>query len=166
MKKLLDILKKPNPYYIPFSRTFKLLIFLSMIIPFLIVFKPFGLSLWEYEYKHWVLMGMTLPIFLTLVVNFYGMVKLLPNFFDDRILALYCLHGSNNCDHCVDFKAQLDSVGFTYDFRDVEFNDAVANEMYNKVQAAKIQGRINYPVIDVDGKIMVAPSLSEVLGLM
>ena len=76
------------------------------------------------------------------------------------------VYGSNNCDHCVDFKAQLDSVGFTYDFRDVEFNDAVANEMYNKVQAAKIQGRINYPVIDVDGKIMVAPSLSEVLGLM
>lgn len=76
------------------------------------------------------------------------------------------VYGSNNCDHCVDFKAQLDSVGFTYDFRDVEFDDAMANEMYHKVQAAKIQGRINYPVIDVDGKIMVAPSLSDVIGLM
>lgn len=76
------------------------------------------------------------------------------------------VYGSNNCDHCVDFKAQLDSVGFAYDFRDVEFDDTMNNELYRKIQAAKIQGRINYPVIDVDGKIMVAPSLSDVIGLM
>jgi len=84
MKKFFDILKQPYPYYIPFSRSFKLLIFLSMIIPlFLMVFKPFGLSFWEYEYKHWVLAGMAFPIFLTLVFNFYGVAKSLPKFFDD-----------------------------------------------------------------------------------
>ncbi len=76
------------------------------------------------------------------------------------------VYGSNNCDHCVDFKAQLDSMGLTYDFRDVEFDDAMNNELYHKVQAARIRGRINYPVVDIEGKIMVAPSLSEVLGLM
>lgn len=84
MNKLFDILKQPYPYYIPFSRSFKLLIFLSMTIPlFLIVFKPFGLNFWEYEYKYWVLAGMALPIFLTLVTNFYGVVKLLPKFFNE-----------------------------------------------------------------------------------
>ena len=76
------------------------------------------------------------------------------------------VYGSNNCDHCLDFKAQLDSIGFSYDFRDVEFNDAMNREMYYKVQRARIVGRINYPVIDVEGKIMVAPNLSEVIGLM
>jgi len=76
------------------------------------------------------------------------------------------VYGSNNCDHCVDFKAQLDSVGLTYDFRDVEFDDAMNNELYRKVQEAKITGRINYPVIDIEGKIMVTPTLREVIGLM
>jgi len=79
---------------------------------------------------------------------------------------LIIVYGSNNCDHCLDFKAQLDSIGFSYDFRDVEFNDAMNREMYYKVQRARIVGRINYPVIDVEGKIMVAPKLSEVIGLM
>ena len=84
MNKLFDILKQPYPYYLPFSRSFKLLIFLSMTIPlFLIVFKPFGLNFWVYEYKYWVLVGMGLPIFLTLVTNFYGVVKLLPKFFNE-----------------------------------------------------------------------------------
>ena len=76
------------------------------------------------------------------------------------------VYGSNNCDHCVDFKAQLDSIGFAYDFRDVEFDDAMNNELYRKVQEANIMGRINYPVIDIEGKIMVAPTLNEVIGLM
>jgi glutaredoxin len=76
------------------------------------------------------------------------------------------VYGSNNCDHCVDFKAQLDSIGFSYDFRDVEFDEAMNNELYRKVRAARIMTRINYPVIDIEGKILVAPSLGEVIGLM
>ncbi len=76
------------------------------------------------------------------------------------------IYGSDTCDHCVDFKAQLDSVGLTYDFRDVEVNYNFTNEMLNKVQAARITGRINYPVVDIEGKILVAPALGEVLALM
>ena len=83
MKKLIDIFNKPYPFYIPFSRSFKLLIVLGLIIPvFLIVFQPFGLGHWDYPYKQWVLLGMSVPIFLTLVFNFYVVTKFLPKFFD------------------------------------------------------------------------------------
>ena len=76
------------------------------------------------------------------------------------------VYGSDNCDHCVDFKAELDSVGFTYGFKDVEFSEALTNEMIHKVRAAGIMGQINYPVIDVEGKILVAPELIKVIELM
>ena len=76
------------------------------------------------------------------------------------------VYGSDNCHHCVDFKAQLDSVGFTYDFRDVEFNEFMNNEMVSKVRASGVQGGFKYPVIDVEGKILVAPKLGQVLELM
>lgn len=76
------------------------------------------------------------------------------------------VYGSDNCDHCVVFKAKLDSAGFTYGFKDVEFSEALTNEMVQKVRAAGIMGQINYPVIDVEGKILVAPELVEVIKLM
>ena len=76
------------------------------------------------------------------------------------------VYGSDNCHHCVDFKAQLDSVGFTYDFRDVEFNEMMNNEMVSKVRASGVQGGFKYPVIDIEGNILVAPELQEVLDLM
>jgi len=76
------------------------------------------------------------------------------------------VYGSDNCDHCVDFKAQLDSIGYKYDFKDVEFNQVMANEMVSKVQQAGLAGQISYPVIDVEGTILVAPELSAVLDLM
>lgn len=76
------------------------------------------------------------------------------------------VYGSDNCHHCVDFKAKLDSVKFTYDFKDVEFNEFMHNEMVSKVRGARIMGQINYPVIDVEGKILVAPELREVIELM
>ena len=76
------------------------------------------------------------------------------------------VYGSDNCDHCVNFKAKLDSIGFEYDFRDVEFNQAMAHEMTYKVRRSDVNGGFSYPVIDVEGKILVAPELEEVLELM
>jgi glutaredoxin len=76
------------------------------------------------------------------------------------------VYGSDNCDHCVVFKAKLDSVGFNYDFRDVEFNERMSDEMVFKVRRSGINGGFSYPVLDVEGKILVAPELSEVLELM
>ena len=76
------------------------------------------------------------------------------------------VYGSDNCDHCVEFKAKLDSVGFEYDFRDVEFDQMMAHEMTYKVRRSGVSGGFSYPVIDVEGKILVAPELEEVLQLM
>ena len=39
------------------------------------------------------------------------------------------LYGSNSCGHCIQFKAELDSVGIKYTFHDVEQNQELANEM-------------------------------------
>ena len=76
------------------------------------------------------------------------------------------VYGSDNCDHCVEFKAKLDSIGFEYDFRDVEFDQMMAHEMTYKVRRSGVSGGFSYPVIDVEGKILVAPELQEVLQLM
>jgi len=84
LRSILNILNKPYPYYIPFSESIKLLVTLSIIIPaFLIIFRPFGLEDWSCEYAAWLLAGMTLPIFAGLVVNFYGVSKIWPWFFNE-----------------------------------------------------------------------------------
>lgn len=84
MKWLVKILNAPYPYYIPFSRSIKLLIIFSVIIPlFLIVFEPFGLSNWKCEQKNLLLSGLSMPIFITLAFNFYGVSKLIPAFFSE-----------------------------------------------------------------------------------
>ena len=76
------------------------------------------------------------------------------------------VYGSDNCDHCVVFKAKLDSVGFEYVFRDVEFNQMMNDEMVYKVRRSGVNGGFSYPVLDVEGKILVAPEITEVLELM
>ena len=76
------------------------------------------------------------------------------------------VYGSDNCEHCVDFKAKLDSVGFAYDFRDVEFNEFMNNEMVSKVRASGVQGGFKYPVVDIEGKILIAPELQAVVDMM
>lgn len=84
-QKFIEVLKQPYPYYIPFSRSFKLLVILSSIIPvFLIIFQPFNINLWECEYKTLLLAGLFLPIYLALTFNFYGLSKILPRFFNEE----------------------------------------------------------------------------------
>jgi len=73
------------------------------------------------------------------------------------------IYGSNTCDHCIDFRAQLDSAGLAYVFKDVEIHQNLANELRAKIQAINYQGYVSFPVIDVNGKIMVTPKLEEVL---
>ena len=76
------------------------------------------------------------------------------------------VYGSDNCEHCVVFKAKLDSIGYTYEFRDVEFDRANSDEMVFKVRRKGISGGFKYPVIDIQGTVLVAPELEEVLELM
>jgi glutaredoxin len=72
------------------------------------------------------------------------------------------IYGSNTCDHCVDFKAKLDSIGLKYSFNDVEVNEDQALVMMQLVRNANYQGRINFPVVFVnDSKLLVAPDFED-----
>ncbi len=85
MNWFLKVLKKPYPFYIPFSRSIRLLIIFSAIVPvFLIVFQPFGISKSNCEWLTMVLAGMSVPIFITLAINFYGVARLFPTFFNEQ----------------------------------------------------------------------------------
>ncbi len=85
MKWIRKILKEPYPYYIPFNRSIKLLVFFSAVIPaFLIVFKPFGIQNSSCEWLTIVLVGLSVPIFLTLAINFYGFPKIFPGLFNEH----------------------------------------------------------------------------------
>ncbi len=76
------------------------------------------------------------------------------------------VYGSDNCHHCVEFKVKLDSLGFTYDFRDVEFNQMMNDEMVSKVRASGEMGGFKYPVVDIEGDILIAPEIQAVLDIM
>ncbi|MGI9542006.1 MAG: glutaredoxin domain-containing protein, partial [Cyclobacteriaceae bacterium] len=56
------------------------------------------------------------------------------------------IYGSNTCDHCIDFRAKLDSVGLPYVFNDVELDQALYTELGNKIQAINYQGYVSFPV--------------------
>jgi len=104
-------------------------------------------------------MNKILPLLLGLLITLACQQKL-------RQTKEIIVYGSANCHHCVEFKVQLDSVGFTDDFRDVEFNSMMNNEMNAKVRASGVLGGFKYPVIDIDGNILIAPELQAVLDLM
>jgi len=72
------------------------------------------------------------------------------------------VYGSDECSHCVDFKDQLDSAGLEYTFYDVEKDQSKGDEMLMKVQRTGFQGYIRFPVVEVDGKIVVAPRFETV----
>jgi glutaredoxin len=76
------------------------------------------------------------------------------------------IYGSKECDHCLHFIASLDSAGIKYDFRDVEKDKKLFNEMLIKIQQADIKGYVSYPVLDVEGKIMVRPVFKDLAELL
>ncbi len=67
------------------------------------------------------------------------------------------VYGSESCDHCIDFRKQLDSAMLKYTFYDVEADERYFNEMMRKIQSANYRGYIGFPVVDVEGKIYVRP---------
>lgn len=67
-----------------------MLITFSVVIPvFLIVFKPFGLSNSTCDWLILVLSGLSIPIFITLAINFYGIASLLPKFFNEHSWSIW-----------------------------------------------------------------------------
>jgi glutaredoxin len=76
------------------------------------------------------------------------------------------VYGSKNCIHCIKFLSSLDSAGIKYKFRDVEQDKNLFNEMYQKIQKANIKGFISYPVLDIEGKILVNPDFKQFTGFL
>jgi glutaredoxin len=72
------------------------------------------------------------------------------------------IYGSNQCSHCMDFKAKLDSIGLIYTFNDVDMSDQYYNEMRNIIQSAGVTGRVSFPIVLVDGQeLFIAPEIGE-----
>ncbi|MFP4093778.1 MAG: glutaredoxin family protein [Cyclobacteriaceae bacterium] len=71
------------------------------------------------------------------------------------------VYGSDECNHCVDFKKKLDDAGLEYTFYDVEKDQSKVNDMLMVVQRAGIRGNINYPVVVVDGDVQISPTFEQ-----
>ncbi len=73
------------------------------------------------------------------------------------------VYGSRSCSHCIHFISQMDSAGVKYDFRAVDKDTAMFHEMMIKIHKADIKGYISYPVVDVNGTILVHPPIGELM---
>lgn len=67
------------------------------------------------------------------------------------------VYGSKTCPHCVAFLKKMDEAGISYNFREVDNNDDNFKEMLAKIHKINYGGYIQYPVLDVNGEIMIAP---------
>lgn len=76
------------------------------------------------------------------------------------------VYGSMTCDHCIDFLKKADSISVKYSFKDVETNTEYYNELVKKIQDAKFQGYVSFPVLEIDGKISVNPSFDEFIKML
>ncbi len=74
------------------------------------------------------------------------------------------IYGSNECEHCIAFKKKMDSLDIKYTFYDVQVDQSKADEMLRKLEEVKFMGYIAFPVVDVDGNVMVNPELKKVLA--
>ena len=71
------------------------------------------------------------------------------------------IYGSMTCDHCIAFLKKADSLSVQYSFKDVETNQIYYSELVKKIQDAKYQGYVSFPVIEVDGSIHVNPEFEQ-----
>ena len=77
------------------------------------------------------------------------------------------LYGSSDCDHCIVFKAKLDSAEIVYEFKDLKIEEKRYDiELLEKIKAADYKGYVHFPVADIEGKIIVKPELEEVMELL
>lgn len=74
------------------------------------------------------------------------------------------VYGSNECEHCITFKRQMDSLNIRYTFYDVQVDQSKADEMLKKLERVNFIGYISFPVVDIEGNIMVAPELKKVIA--
>lgn len=76
------------------------------------------------------------------------------------------IYGSENCDHCIEFRSKMDSAKLGYEFKDAEANERYYSELILKMQQANSNGYISFPVLDIDGKIYVRPEFADIVQLL
>ena len=76
------------------------------------------------------------------------------------------VYGSMECNHCHEFRRKLESKGISYEFRDVDENDAYFIELQNLIRSVNYKGYVNYPVIDIEGEVYVNPEFRDVENKM
>ena len=76
------------------------------------------------------------------------------------------VYGSMHCIHCHQFRRKLDSKGIEYEFRDIDANDEFFHEMQKKIKSIDYKGYVQYPVIDIEGIILVNPDFKEAEKMM
>jgi glutaredoxin len=73
------------------------------------------------------------------------------------------IYGSMQCVHCHQLRRQLDAQGIEYEFRDVDESDVFFQILQNKLKEINFKGYVRYPVIDIEGEILVNPEFEEVV---
>ena len=76
------------------------------------------------------------------------------------------IYGSVACDHCNEFKKQMDNAKFTYTFKDADANEEVYQELVFKIQNAGKGGYVSYPVLDIDGEIYIKPDFNTIKKIL
>lgn len=77
------------------------------------------------------------------------------------------VYGSSDCHVCIEFKRKLDSAGVEYEFRDFLLTEKKYDEeMLNKLNDAGYRGRIQFPVVDIEGRMMVKPGFEYVYNAL
>jgi glutaredoxin len=76
------------------------------------------------------------------------------------------IYGSENCDHCIEFREKMDSLKLEYIFKDAEANEKYYQELLLKIQQANFKGYVSFPVLDINDKIYVKPEFSEFMQIL
>lgn len=73
------------------------------------------------------------------------------------------VYGSATCGFTQSMRGALDEHGFDYVFYDVNQNPEKSQEMFEKVRAAYPNtSQIGFPVVDVNGVVLIRPTIEEV----
>ena len=77
------------------------------------------------------------------------------------------VYGSNQCSHCLNLKAKLDSIGLKYIFYDIDVSNQYALEMVERVKVAGHTERFSIPVVLVnDRELFIAPQINKILDAL